>query len=738
MSQDDLIEFMAEDEPSSLADSNAWSVLIVDDDPGVHQSTRFALANYRILGRPLTFESAHSAIEARAILSQRQQPFAVILLDVVMEDDDSGLKLVGFVRDELQHHGSRIILRTGQPGYAPELEVIEKYDINDYKAKSELTRTRLITSLTAAIRSFSQIETINANREGLMMIVEGAAQLFREKAVASFSKGVLIQLCSLLQIDQNGIFCCFENNNKSQIEVLAAFGKFQYLQGQALADCTDQSLLPEVMQALETKQHLFHDRHVVLYLNTPFAQDLLVWVDTARPLSDTDVRLLEIFSVSIAVGFDNAKLFQRIESYAFVDPLTGLSNRLGLLQQLGQYRQQHFSLLFFDLDNFQSVNDGLGYDIGNQCLLGCQQTLIQVFGEQQVLARLSSDNFIVVLPTLDKESLRLQLHQLKAVLSEGLRIGQHQIAVSMTCGIALHPEHGDSFEALLTNASIALKEAKRDARGGFVVFNEQYQEQLQQRLTLANQLANALAQHELSLLYQPQVNMTTDAIIGVEALLRWCHQGRWISPVDFIPIAESSGHIVDIGHWVLAQSLQQLRSWLDQGFTLTMAVNVSLRQLKDPNFLENLDKLLHEHRIPRGLLKLEITESMMMAERLTLIALAYAIRSRGIKVAIDDFGTGYSSLSYIQTLPVDQLKIDRAFVSNIAQHPQKQAITQLIIGMSNTLHLDVIAEGVETQAERDQLVAFGCFHAQGYLYAKPLSADAVQMALDQGGKLSAS
>ncbi len=732
MQNSDLVEFIDESVSDQAKDQPVWTVLIVDDEPSVHQSTRFALDNHQILGRTIEFKAAYSAAEARAILANEPE-FAVILLDVVMEEPDSGLKLVGYIREHLQQQNSRIILRTGQPGYAPELDVIEKYDINDYKSKSELTRTRLITSMTAAIRSYLQIQTINANRDGLMMIIDGSAQLFREKAVHNFSQGVLIQLCSLLQINQNGIFCCFENGDKNEVEVLAAFGKYQYLQGRTLSQEAEQNLLQQVRTALQHKSHQFHPDNVVLYLQTPYAQDLVVWVETSRTLNDIDMRLLEIFSVSVAVGFDNAKLFERVERNAFVDELTGLKNRFGLVQELQKMSEQGmkqqneaFSLLLFDLDNFQAVNDGLGYELGNQCLLACQQQLQQLFGAEHLLARLSSDNFVVRLPCTDKELLRQQIHALKEAVSAGVSIGPHRIALSLTCGIAQYPLHGEKAEMLLTHASIALKEAKNNARGGFVIFDSKYQERMQQRLELANRLARALQQQELSLLYQPQIDMSQSSMVGVEALLRWNSPQGAVSPAHFIPVAESSGHIVEIGRWVMEQAFCQLSTWLQRQPKLCMAINVSLRQLKDPGFLEHLDALLSRTQVPASNIKLEITESMMMEEHLTLVALVYAIRSRGIKVSIDDFGTGYSSLGYILNLPVDQLKIDRSFVQNLDIQPQKQAIAQLIIGMTRTLNLEVIAEGVEKEEEKQKLLQLGCCLAQGFYFAKPLTAEQVE------------
>lgn len=723
---DELIIFADETlaEPvSPTAESNVWRILVVDDEQGVHDSTRYALAGYPILGKRVEVISALNGQQARALLAQEE--FAVILLDVVMEESDSGLQLVGFIREQLQQLSTRIVLRTGQPGYAPELEVIEKFDINDYKSKSELTRTRLITTLTSALRSFQQLQTINANRTGLMMIIDAAAELFKEKAVNSFSQGVLIQLCSLLEIEENGIFCCFESCQGQHVEVLAAFGKYQSLEGSQLESTSHPNILSDIQQVLKARQHLYKENHVVLYLNTPFAEDLVVWVETSRKLSATDERLLELFSLSVAVGFDNAKLFERIEKHAFSDPLTQLYNRTGLLNHLSNHintaPEQAFSLLFFDLDNFQSVNDGLGYDIGNACLQTCSQLLKDCFGQANVLARLASDNFCILLPLVDAKPLQAAMQTLQTRLAQGLVVGQHQLAINLTCGIAQYPTHGQASDDLLKNAGIALKQAKKDARGGFVIFDNRYEKALHHRLNIANQLAHCVSRNELELHYQPQVNMKTGELLGAEALVRWSVNNQLISPADFIPIAETSGHIVEMGYWILNQACVQQVIWAQQVPNFCMAVNLSMRQLKDPNFLSRLDEIIAKTGIKAAQLELEITESMMMQDRLALIALVYAIRSRGIKVAMDDFGTGYSSLSYLQNLPIDRLKIDRSFVDRLHQSVQKQAIVRLIIDIGETLQLDIIAEGVESHPESQYLISQGCLLGQGFYFSKPLT-----------------
>lgn len=724
-SQDkDLISFAHEATPAEPITANEhWRILIVDDEPEVHDATRFALKNQLILGKPLHITSAYSAKEAQVCLEQNGQ-YACILLDVVMETPDAGLLLVGFIRDTLKEDTSRIILRTGQPGYAPEIDVIEKYDINDYKSKDELTRNHLITTLTSSIRSFQQIKTIKANKTGLAMIIDGAPNLFRERAVGSFAKGVLLQLCSLLQIENNGFLCCHEDSDTHTIKVLAAFGRYSNLSGQTLSAESHAALNKEILHVLDTKQHLFSTHHVMLYMQSPHSDTLVVRVETSRLLTEVDLHLLKLFSVSISVGFDNARLFEKMEELAYIDSLTKLPNRTGLIYQLTQQiaDKPGFTLLLADIDTFQTVNDGLGYRIGDLTLSAMARHLIKMFGPTCLIGRVSADTFCIRLPSTDKSFISQKLAELEVSLEQSFAIEGYEIPLSLTIGMAVFPQHGSDAATLLQNASIALKYAKKKHRAGYSEFGHEFEQELQQRLHMAAELRHCVERNELFLLYQPQICLKTKRILGAEALVRWSHQGKTIPPNDFISTAESSGYIVPMGFWILEEACRQQTQWkAEVGHEIMMAVNVSIRQLKDPQFLKRVDLILEKTRIDPSSLEIEITESMMMEDNNALHTILNAIRSRGIHVAMDDFGTGYSSLSYLQQLPIDHLKIDQSFISKITHSDQDSAITAFMISIGALLNLKVIAEGVESYEQQEELVKLGCCEAQGYFYSKPVS-----------------
>lgn len=719
---DDLFLFESEDAEQDNA-TESWNVLVVDDDVDVHDATRYALKNHLILGKPVDITSAYSATEAKEKLAQDVR-FACILLDVVMETPDAGLQLVNYIRNTLHEDMTRIILRTGQPGYAPELTVIDEYDINDYKSKDELTRNRLITSLTSSLRSYQQIQTIRSNKEGLAMIINGAPTLFKEREVGSFAQGVVLQLCSLLQLEENGFLCCQSTEHK-EVDVLAAYGRFQALSGCTLTPEQHPEILSDIQRAFEKKAHLFLDDHVMLYMQSPHHDEIVVRVDTQKKLSEIDLHLLELFSVSISVGFDNARLFEQMEKVAYVDSLTELPNRSGILHLIeARIRDKKaFSMILADIDDFQAINDGLGYKIGNLTLQKVAQHLTQQFPDA-LIGRSSSDIFCILLDGHTQDEMKALLAKLEESLTDSFNVADYEIPISITMGISHYPEHANDPVSVLQNAGIALKHAKKSHRAGYMEFGTEFEQQLQKRLRVAAELRNCVERQELQLVFQPQISLDTQKIIGAEALVRWQHKGETIPPNEFISTAESSGYIVPMGFWILEEACRQQVLFAEEtGHSIIMAVNVSVRQLKDPKFLDEVNNILTRTGISPDNLEMEVTESMMMEDSDSVLEVINQIRKQGIRLALDDFGTGYSSISYLKDLPIDYLKIDRSFIKKINESKEDCALTSLMVNIGEQLNLKVIAEGVEYPEQQEELIRLGCHQAQGYLYSKPVSKD---------------
>jgi GGDEF domain-containing protein/response regulator of citrate/malate metabolism len=352
-----------------------WRVLIIDDDADVHSATTFALNNLEMQHRPLKFLHAFSAEEARKILKQESE-IAVILLDVVMEQEDAGLKLVRFIREECGMSEVRIILRTGQPGYAPEMDAIRDYDINDYKTKSELTRIKLFTTVTSAIRSYEQIRSINASRRGLDLIIQASTELMAQQGLQNFAAGVIIQIAGLLNLKPEGLLCVQDDTqDKTQhLFIIAAAGQFSPLNNKPVASIKEPHIIQALQRALDEHQNIYGKDFTALYFTGNAGREFAAYFETGKQLDEVDQRLLEVFCSNISVGLDNVMLVTRLHNFAFYDPLCNLPNRTKLVEILNDTltnpAKPHTTLALVDIDHFAETNDALGHGFGDLLLLG--------------------------------------------------------------------------------------------------------------------------------------------------------------------------------------------------------------------------------------------------------------------------------------------------------------------------------------------------------------------------------
>lgn len=724
---DDELTFI-EDEADTAAPAAPrrppWRILIVDDDPDVHSTTLLALRNTQILHRPLAFLHTYSASQTRELL-QHERDISVILLDVVMENEDSGLRLVRTIREDFGMEDTRIILRTGQPGYAPEIEAIRDYDINDYKTKSELTRNKLCTTLTAAIRSYDQIRTINASRRGLDIIVHASAELMALHGVRHFAAGVITQIAALLGQQPEGLICAQEGpsgeDSGDSLQVIAAAGRYADLINLPITSLDKPGIAEAIKRSLTGRCNLFDEHSTTLFFQGSAHHDVAAYIDSNVELSDIDRRLLEVFCTNIAVGFDNAALFSKLHSFAYYDQLSRLPNRNHFIahieRALASPRRADKVLALLDIDHFAETNDALGHLFGDRLLQEVAQRLKTGLDAHVIVARVSGDTFGLL--GLASE---LTPGRLLSQFEEPFRVDGQELMVSVTCGLLrLAEAEGDGAEAL-KDVNIALKRAKQHSRGEVNYFSHEMSVEIQERVRLLQALRQAFDNERLFLAFQPQVDLDTGRAIGVEALIRWRGEdGKFISPDRFIPIAEHSGLIVSIGEWVLRVACHHQVRLAQQGFGhIRMAVNVSVSQFRHPRFPTVLRQAIADSGVDPSKIELEITESMAMEEADFLLQTLEKLKETGISVAVDDFGTGFSSLSYLQRLAVDRLKIDRAFVNEITDSERGAQIPEMVIQLGHRLGLQIIAEGVEDKAQADALRALGCHEAQGFYYARPM------------------
>ncbi len=460
---------------------------------------------------------------------------------------------------------------------------------------------------------------------------------------------------------------------------------------------------------------------------------------------------LEVLQLAHALSHKwklNHEIQTRLNQLAFYDNLTGLPNRALFLDRLNQAllmakrNQKKVGLLFVDLDNFKRINDTLGHSLGDELLKVTAERIVRCLRASDTVgrgenidnvSRLGGDEFTIILPFLDNdEDASLVAQRITQQLDQPVYLGNHQVIVTSSIGIAIFPQDGNSVEMLLKNADIAMYYAKRVGPHTFNFYQESMNASMLKKLTMENHLRQALERDEFSLNYQPQFDLATGQVVGVEALLRWHNwEFETVPPVEFIPVIEENGQIIVIGEWVMRTACRQAKAWLDKGLPLQrVSVNVSMKQFTHSNFLGMVRDILAETNLEPQRLEIEITESLMAKDTQKTFTILNALKEMKLQIAIDDFGVGYSCLSLLKELPIDRLKIDRTFVNGICSDIRDRSIISAILVMAKSMKMKVTAEGVETKEQVDFLRTENCDEAQGYLFSRPLPKDRAEVFLE--------
>jgi diguanylate cyclase (GGDEF)-like protein len=441
-----------------------------------------------------------------------------------------------------------------------------------------------------------------------------------------------------------------------------------------------------------------------------------------------DLKIFETLGNHASVAFANGRLVERLRHDSLHDALTGLGNR-ALFQEAMEEVAADFppdglaAVMLLDLDRFKEVNDTLGHESGDRLLQQIALRLVQILGERGPICRLGGDEFAILLPNLEHIGEAGEIaHSVLAALEQPFAVGDMKLEIGASIGVALAPVDGETSTALLQRADVAMYAAKEN-RTGWELYSREHDKYSPRRLSLAADLRHAVERGELALHYQPKAELMTGRVSGVEALLRWNHPEHGLIPPDeFIPIAEHTGLIRPLTSWVLNEAVQQARQWSLKGVHLSMAVNLSVRSLMDGGLPDEVANALANASMDATSLILEITESTIMADPNRAIAILRRLSDQGISLAIDDFGTGYSSLAYLKRLPVNEVKVDRSFVMNMATDQDDLVIVRSTVDLARNLGLRVVAEGVEDSASWDRLRVLGCDAVQGYHLARPMPA----------------
>jgi len=430
-----------------------------------------------------------------------------------------------------------------------------------------------------------------------------------------------------------------------------------------------------------------------------------------------------------------------IQFQAYHDLLTRLPNRTLFKKRLrraltqARRREEAVAVIYMDLDRFKAINDHFGHIVGDQLLCAVADRIAAELRQGDILARLGGDEFALLLPDVESvDGAERVAEKLFNALKVPFLFDGQELFTSISMGIAMFPQHGDTADALLKNADIAMYHGRTEGRGNYTLFDTAMEGTFSRYLTIETGIRQALEGGHFEVHFQPQMSAEGDAIVGFEALVRWEHPELGpVSPVEFIPVAEESGLIVQLGDWVLRQACEEAVRWREAGYAdVRIAINFSALQLARPDFVTGVVDVLEEYGLPGTALEVEITENVLMNDMERVAGKLRTLSRYGITVAIDDFGTGYSSLSYLQTLPINRIKIDRSFIRVITEADGRNSIVAAIIAMANGLGMSVIAEGVESGAQRDYLAGFGCVELQGFLFSRPVPSQTAHQLLGSG------
>lgn len=736
-------------EAKQLNTEQHWSILVVDDDQAVHDVTRLILNHCSIAGRDIKLTHALSAQEAKVLL-EKDNDFCVILLDVVMESDHAGLDLVNHIRKVINNQMVRIVLRTGQPGQAPELSVISDYDINDYKEKSELTSQKLKACVTAAVRSYQDLQTIHHLAEQRAILEKKTIAQNQELHHINQQLQSEIQERSLAESElelTNKKLSSIINNSSAIISLKDIDGGYD-LVNDAFNQCLS---LKENYSIGKTDTQLFstetcdmiryNDQQVMNKNEAIQCEEILptpdgdhFYLSVKFPLYDKTGELYRICTISTDIT-DRLEAQNKILHYSQYDSLTDLPNRTLFMDRLSQaisrtpWNQHFIAVIFIDLDRFKMINDTLGHDVGDELLKQVAKRLKEVVRKGDTVSRLGGDEFAIILTDLasDKDITRV-VEKISMVTAAPYYVNGKELIVTPSIGISRCPVDGKEVQVLLKKADVAMYKAKKAGRNLIRFYSSEDDAKAVEQLNMEIELRKMVEDKDrhLKLVYQPKVNINDGQINGVEALLRWIHPEKgMISPGVFIPLLEETGLIENVGEWVLQQACRFAQKCHARGNPLKVAINLSTRQFIRKELIAQLRNILAETGCQPQWIELEVTEGALIDNIDISREILSEISQMGITLAIDDFGTGYSSLNYLKQLPFNTLKIDRCFIVDAPQITQDKAIVTTIAQLAHNLNMTVVAEGVETEEQYQLLTQVinpqDNNQIQGFIFSKPVN-----------------
>ncbi|KFZ38525.1 hypothetical protein HR45_03600 [Shewanella mangrovi] len=729
--EEELFQFAQEAETTtSFQLYGTWKVLSVEDDQNYQASLMHTLNGYYIKGRPIQMLTADNAVQAAEIIASTPD-LAVALLDVVMEDDEAGLRLVNTIRQVLGNDTLRVILLTGQPGMAPFVDVMQQYDIDEYWQKTEISSDKIRSVVAANIRTWHAYCELENARKSLSLVVEASRELSRLGDVNSYANLLLQKVREILDASVGGIICAQEDTHQAteQYKVISCSGSFTTIAGnqlKTLGDIPDNylgGLTSLIKQCQMQRRHQFLDKLSVLFFATDKAEgesNFIMVVESLRPLSAYHINLLQVFSENVSNGFNNILLCNRLSELAYYDSDLKIPNRAWLLRfidSLTEQERQDAVLLAFTIRDYHDLVLSISGESFSSVLYQFYLALSRVVASDRHIARVNDDCFTVMLSRSDLQDRRLisELDHFK-IMADRIQLHIEVNSVLMELSLLENSNAQEVFHLLSSTIQYGRKTGAQ-----FIEYSPEMRGNIVARHQLLQGLNEAIDSGELLLVFQPKVRLRDLAVCGFEALLRWRKaNGDLVPPGAFIPVAEMSGLINKVDHHVYELTLVALKQLIDAGIALPVSFNVTVSDLEDDAFVDEMLSFAIESPSQAKLLEIEITESQAMDDYQRVAPVLKQLMGCGIGVNIDDFGTGYSSLKHITELGATHLKIDRAFIDAMMKNSAGEDVVEVIIKLGQRFNFTVIAEGVETEAQRKKLLQLGCEIAQGYLFAKPM------------------
>jgi len=733
MLDDDIFSIIDDSDQSSPATGSngssnlVWNILVVDDEKVVHEATRLAISYETIFGRKVELHHAYSSIEAMEKIRSGTQ-FAVALIDVVMEQADSGLKLVENIRKEGLHE-LRIVLRTGQPGYAPEISVLTSFDINDYRTKNELTKNKLLSVLLTSIRSYMQIRSIDKARSGLELIVEASSDLFQRKNVKIFASGVLTQMSAILGYEISGIVAlCPQPDPKNSIfnhaNILCSTGKYDKNNAEFLSE-TDKDKITRVFTEARKKKIAIKDNHSVgIYIASEHGANAFIFIDSSNDLSQEDLALLKIFVSNLSAIYSNINLIRTLDRIAFNNAEVGIPNMNAMRKTISdriKSNDNSLAIIIIHPENLAKFNSLFGIKAIKEIFIQTNRILTEKFDNAHMIALSSWGDFIVL---LEKE--KYSSADFKSLTSYTITLNDSRLQMNATVASAHSLPEDDTAENIIQRANLTLLLAKEHHRCKITEYNPDIIRDQKRRIAIHYHLCETFKSSNptIEVHLQAKYDSINNKIVGAEALSRLQMNGQMVSPVVFIPLLEESGFSDNLLKLLLHEVSKWQKSRRTRGANIfPVSINLTMKDIPQEGYGEKLLHMLALESLSPDEVEFEVTEGAMMYDLKQTIIELEKIKRSGFRIALDDFGTGYSSLSYLNHLPVDTLKIDKMFVDNLTPANAKSSIAATIIAMATSLKLNIVAEGIETVEQTHALQLIGCTIFQGFLYSKPTRID---------------